>query len=386
MIALLGGSVRNLKTAALFVVLWPCVSSQMSAQEARPNAPVPGTPPVVAEFLQKVGPSPSAEVFYKQAQEMLWEVYPLDSSGRDSLVAYVRSAPDGPGLGFAGIALIPFHDPNTVQPLVKRVLDPKTSVPTRYCLLNAVPYILAVGDGMYWGEGKVDKETREIAEGLSQLAAEAAKSGLGHAHAVQLRQVFDAGEKEVGEDYGLALWHTSAYLLGTIDLKDAAVLDVFLDPRQGNAFANVMAALSFASNRDFLASLRSKKKTEVSPAMEKAAATAALEWWRAFVRDHPDGDWLSAARAGLHDAGYSLEKDLRSPATQRELLRALDAENDCTRYNAYRILNYIFKTNFDLEPVFFAGKYALSFLDPSGHEKENEHKLRTYWQQRLRGA
>ncbi len=39
---------------------------------------------------------------------------------------------------------------------------------------------------------------------------------------------------------------------------------------------------------------------------------------------------------------------------------------------------------FDLERVFLTGKYALSFLDPSGEEHQNQAKVRGYWQKRLK--
>ena len=64
----------------------------------------------------------------------------------------------------------------------------------------------------------------------------------------------------------------------------------------------------------------------------------------------------------------------------------MDAKNSITRYNAYRLLNHAYGTHFDLERVFLAGKYALSFLDPSGESEKNEQRLRVYWQKRLNGS
>ena len=73
-------------------------------------------PPVLARFSQKVPADVSAEVFYKQAQESLWDVYPEDESIKPSLLAYIRQAKDGPVLGYAALALISFHDPSTSPP------------------------------------------------------------------------------------------------------------------------------------------------------------------------------------------------------------------------------------------------------------------------------
>src|SRR5262249_50675529 len=160
-----------------------------------------------------------------------------------------------PGLGFAGLALIPFHDPSTVKPLIERALDRKISQATRWCFFNAAPYILAMGDVMYDGEGNLDRESTTFAKELIAEAESAAQGGLGRHHAKTLRKLYDENKAKRSQDpeFGLALWHQSAYLLGTLDLRDEAVLSLFLDPKHGDAFNNVMSALSFASNRDFLA-------------------------------------------------------------------------------------------------------------------------------------
>src|SRR5438445_6865029 len=50
----------------------------------------------------------SGDEFLERAREGLWEIYPLGSDAKASLLHYVATAPDGPGLGFAAVALIPF--------------------------------------------------------------------------------------------------------------------------------------------------------------------------------------------------------------------------------------------------------------------------------------
>jgi len=378
------------KVAFLLLLLLPPAVSAQQAGSAKSPAKVPKsvveTPAVVTAFVKAVGDEADGETFREHALEWLWQVYPNSSSLKDQLVAYVQKGPDGPGLGFAGLALIPFHDPATVRPMLERALDQKLHPMTRWCFLNAAPYILAMGD--VWSdaeEKKFDRESREFAKNLIPLAGKASREGLGRQHAAELRKMHDdvpQKEKDSDPDYGLALWHASAYLVGTLDLRDEVALRVFLDPSNHNVFANVMSALSFATNRNFLAPLQAKE--QVARPEELDAAAKARFWWQEYLRAHPDGDWLPAVLDGFREAGFSLEADLRSPQSTRELLRGLEAGSEITRYNAARLLNYTYGTHFDLERIFMAGKYALGPFDPSTEVKNNEAKLKSYWQQRLK--
>ena len=171
--------------------------------------------------------------------------------------------------------------------------------------------------------------------------------------------------------------------MGTLDLKDEAILSALLDPRQHNAFINLMCALSFAGNRDFLVDLRNKKPGEVTPQLEQAAKASALKWWQSYLTEHPTGDWVEAVVNGFRESGYKIASPPESPANTPELLRSLNAEGETTRYNAYRLLNHIYGTHFDLQRIFFADKYALSFLDPISEKEQNEERLKAYWQKRL---
>jgi hypothetical protein len=342
---------------------------------------------VVARFVEAVRKDPNGETMLKQAKESLWQVYPEADTLKDSLVNFVKQGADGPGLAFAGMALIPFHDPATVRPILERAMDKHTSEATRAYFLNAAPYVLSMGDVMYMQEGKIDKESREMADGLLKLSDQASQSGLGHAHALQLQELFNLpAAKQKDSDYGLAVWHESAYLLGTLELKDQALLAKPLTSGYSTVFLNVINALGFAANRDFIADLRVKHQNEVTPAMEQATAKRAIAWWQDYLKTHPDGNSNDAVMQGFHEAGYSIEADWRSPESQRALKRALDDANPILRYNAYRLLNQTYGTHFDLDIVFFAGKYALSFLDPSEDAKDNEKRLKQYWQERLKAA
>ncbi len=343
------------------------------------------TPAVVAEFVQLAGPNPSAEEFYSKAKEALWRVYPHDAALKTELVAFIQSGPEGPGLGFAAIALIPFHDPATVKPILDRAVDPKISPATRFALLNSAPYVLAMGDVWTDGEGQLDSEAREYAKELKEAAAEAAQQGLGRFHARSLRELYDISQREKieDEDFGLAYWHTSAYLVGTLDLRDFPVLEPLLNPKEGNVFANLMFALSFASNRNLLQRLQSLEQGQVTPQEEQAAAAAARNWWREYLQAHPDGDWLPAALTGFRAAGYSVEDDLKSSASSRELLRALESKDEITRFAAARLLNRAYGTQFNLDTIFHSGKYAFSFLDPMADAERNQERLRDYWRKRL---
>jgi hypothetical protein len=325
-------------TISLSVTLAVC--SPASDTKQNPDVKAPGAPVMVQHSLAAVGAHPSPEVFYKQAREQLWEVYTGDESSKEALLEFACKAPDGPGVGFAVLGLIPFHDPATVKPLLVRAMDPKTSQATRWTILNSTPYILSMGDVMYMEDGKLDSESKEMAAGIQ-----------------------------------------SAYLLGVLDARDENVVEVYLDAKEGVVFANVVSALAFASNRDFLGPLREKKGPEVTMADQNAVATKARDWWRDYSRQHRD--WSAAILSGFREAGYKIEDDLKSPQSQSELRRAMDSGSEVTRYNAYRLLNQIYGTRFDIERMFMAGKYALSFLDPSPTAKQEESRLKKYWVERL---
>src|SRR5260370_7106521 len=182
-------------------------------------------PGIVKGFVESVGNKPTGETVQKQASESLWEVYPEGDSLKDSLVKYVKEGKDGPGLAFAGLALIPFHDPATARPMIERAMDAHTSPATRWYFLNAAPYVFGMGDVIYMGEGKLDKESRELADGLLKFSDLVSQSGLGHAHALQLQELFNApASAKKDEDYVLAVWHKSAYLLRTLTLNTQPLL------------------------------------------------------------------------------------------------------------------------------------------------------------------
>jgi len=341
-------------------------------------------PPPIEHFIQKVGEEPTSETFYKQAPESLWDVYPNDDHLKASLLEFVKTGADGPELGFAALALIPFHDPATVRPMLQRAMDTHISPATRWCMLNAAPYVLGMGDVMYMGDGNIDKESKEVAKGLTELADQASQLGTGRAHAIDLRELLDAPDAvQKSEDYGLAIWHQSAYLVGTLDLKDEKVLSKALTSGGRAVFQNVIVALGFVVNRDFLTDLKKKQMDEVTPAMEQEVGRKVDEWWRKYLSMHADGQPDDAVMEGFTAAGYRLEPNLRSETSMRELLRALNDPHPEIRYNVYKIFNQLYGTHFDLDVAFFAGKYALSFMDPSGREKNNEVRLRQYWQNRL---
>jgi len=390
----------GLWTVLLLVLLAACAAGVWA--QSKPTEQVK-TPNIVLDFLESKQIS-NPETFFARAKDKLWSVYQHDEPLKGELLAYVQSAPDGPGLCFAGIALIPFHDPRTVKPMLDRVLDARTLPPTRWCLLNAAPYILAIGDGIYTGEGKLDREVRRIAGSYLKFAELASQLGLGRAHAAELRllaarEKTDRYFKSFLEEYPqlpnplsrfpknkrpyiLALWHFGAYLDGTLDLRDREALAQFLTP-ESYVLPNVMSALSRAANRDFERELRAADPSLITPEFLRREAGKALEWWGEYLRLNPSGDWLPAAVDGFREPGYDLEHDLQSEKSIRALLRAMDSESEILRYNAYRLLNRVFKTHFDLERILLADKYALSFLEPNKEKGQSEARLKRYWRARF---
>jgi hypothetical protein len=311
-------------------------------------------------------------------------VYPLGDDLKRDLVAYLCGGPDGPALAFAATALIPFCDPATVKPVLDRALDGRVTAATQWYLLSAGPYILGIGDVL--APGTTKEPPGQFASALLEFSDEARRDGLGHVHAVRLRKLYDEERANPGKnpDAGLAAWHLSAYLTGTLDLRDLPLLEVFVDPAVGRrVFANVVGALSLAANREFLADLRDKTDAQSQPAVEQAAAAAALRWWRGYLDTHPDGDDRAAVLEGFRASGYRLGNDLSAPETRQELLRAMDAKGEALRYNVYRLLNRSYDTHFDLERIFADGKYG-GFLVWVDQQNADEARLRQYWQRRLR--
>jgi hypothetical protein len=66
------------------------------------------------------------------------------------------------------------------------------------------------------------------------------------------------------------------------------------------------------------------------------------------------------------------------------LVRALDSDDQVQRYNALRLLNRANDTHFDpdIAVEYLAGKYALSFLDPSDDQAKNLVRMQAYWKSR----
>lgn len=352
------------------------------AQPPATVAPEQTTPAIVRRFLERTGPNPTGESFKREVKEALWEIYSAGSGEKEALVGYLESAPDGPGLAFAAVALVPFRDPATVSSILGRALEAGISPTTRWWLLSAAPYVLSMGDVMVLGDGSLDSDARELAAGVERIAKRAAQTSLGQTHAQDLSALQSIPQRERGPDFGTALWHQSAYLLGTLDLRNEPLLQQFLDPDHGPVFVNVMDSLSFATARDHLAPLRDLAAESVPPALEKQVGQDAARWWRQHLSAHPDGEWVPAVIAGLAAAGYSLNEPPSPDAIPEVLVSALESEDVFAGYGAARLLNHVCGTHFDIERIFVGAKYALSFLDPVGEEEQGQKRLAAWWKGR----
>ena len=377
------GAMRRRPGSLLLVTTWLAVQAGASLCQETRRAPS-DTPPAIAELLAALGSQPSGDEFEAKVRESLWSVYPQGVETKTSLVRYLRDAEEGPAVAFAAVALVPFHDPSSVDAIVERALADRTSPTTRWWLLNAAPYVLSIGDGMYFGDGTLDEEARAFAAGLKELAAEASRATLGRAHARRIQQLRDDPTAQGDPDLGLALWHLSAYLIGTLDLRDEPILRRWLNHEEGVVFVNVVDALSYATGKDFLKPLRELAGDSIAAGLEASTAAAISRWWREYASAHPDGEWLPAVIAHLREAGYEVSESPVSSAEMRELARALRDSSVHVRFASARVLNRVTGTHFDLERIFLGSKYALSFLDPADDGTKNQERLADYWERRLR--
>lgn len=209
------------------------------------------------------------------------------------------------------------------------------------------------------------------------MADSALATGVGHVYAWRLRRLYDAEHARVppNTDYCEAMQDVSAYVIGVLDLRDLDVLEPPVDSTGSCAIGSVLLALSYASNRDFMPP-RSSRDAVID------ALTRARQWWRGYAREHPDGDWRPAARAGLRERGYRIEDDARSSRSSQVLLQALNDTRRVTRFNVFRLLNDIYGTHADLDAIFGFGFYASSFYAPED-TAGNGARLRDYWRHRL---
>ncbi len=328
---------------------------------------------------------PSAQEYWEQAQESVWECYEPAAYDVDGLRSYVAAAPDNLGLAFAALCLISTHDPASASAMLDRAELDTLSPETRFYLLSSVPYVLRMGDVMYQGDGRLGPQTRDFIDRLRQTVDSAALVGTGTLHATRLRDLFDSrAEHAENPDFGLALWHLSAYLLGSLDLRDREILAPMLDIELVGqaAFSNVMEALSLAANRDFLAELRPASGNEVTLELEVAAGAAARAWWESH-----DPTGTDAVLEGFVGAGFDVSAPLVSVENADELLRAAaQSEQHVIQYNALATLNEIFGASFDLERIMLHGKYGMSFFMPVDPHEQMVERVVEYWRGQIGGA
>jgi hypothetical protein len=272
-------------------------------------------------------------------------------------------------LGMTAAALIPFHDPATVGPLLDRASRDSLAPFNKDAVTGAAAAVLSMGDA-----AQLELPT------LRGVADSARTTSVGHVYAWRLRRLYDAEHARVppNPDYCEAMLDVSLYVVGVLDLRDFEVLEPVMDSTGSCAIGNVLVALSYASNHEFIPAARSRDAV-------MNALAGARQWWHAYAREHPDGDWRPAARAGLRDRGYSLDDDARSNKSSRALLEALTDTSRVVRFNALRLLNDIYGTHADLDPVFGFGFYSPGVFYAPEDTAANGASLRAYWRRRLDG-
>jgi hypothetical protein len=381
---------RKILTVLIAVGLW----HGAALGQAVPNR-AGELPKLFDRLTQLAGEHPTQDDVYSKADELLWDVFPQGDSLKLELIDYVKHGDEGPRLCFAGLALIPFHDAATARPMLERALDRRTSPDIRDCFSRAA-YRLLHGPPVKWYGEHDDKEfdldSDEVLQQMLKDGDDATKSSIGHVQARVVQEYMESWSKH-GKDYDYGEWvggfmDQTFKLSGFLDLRDEPLLGPALTYPDHWIFNNMISNLDYAVNRDFMGKLTGKTIDDLTPKETEPASQAADAWWKRYLREHPDGDWRPAVVAGFRDAGYQIEKDYGSSRSRQELLRALDDKEPRIRYNAYRLLNEIYKTDFDLDLAFFSGNYNFRGGERprDNNTADNEARLKKYWQKRLGGG
>lgn len=343
------------------------------------------TPEVIRDALSSLPEQPTGEDFYRSLDQYLWEVYQADPDVEHRLERYLVEKERGPGIALSAIGLIPFRKPEHALLMADRALEEEITNFTRWYLINAAPYVLSMGDVWHRDGGVLDAKSRAFIERLQEMARKASELDVGTFHAQTLLELYDQERYPPGEsgELGLARWHVSAYLIGTLDLQDYPLLEPIIDPAQGPVWMNLVEAVGYQANRDFVAHLRDKKRSEISREQEQQAAKEIKTWWKTYLKSHPDGDWRPAVASGFRKAGYSIRFEDDSQVNMDELVRALRSDNDIHVYNAARVLNDIHETRFDVERIFLGRKYAAGPFDPFRKMEKLQGDLVRYWESRV---
>jgi hypothetical protein len=319
-------------------------------------------PPVVIHFdsalTEAMGQPPklTVDLYRRTVLGTLHSFVPEGDSLKPRLLSALSTlSGQSAELGMTAAALIPFHDPATVGPLLDRASRDNLSPFIKDAVTGAAAAVLSMGDAA----------NGELAT-LRGVADSARATSVGHVYAWRLRRLYDAEHARVppNPDYCEAMLDESLYIIGVLDLRDLKVLEPVMDSTGSCAIGNVLVALSYTSNHDFIPAARSRDAV-------MSAISRARQWWHAYIREHPDGDWRPAARAGFRDPG------------SRALLNALNDTSRVTRFNALRLLNDIYGTHADLDPVFGFGFYSPGVFYAPEDTAANGASLRAYWRRRL---
>ena len=343
------------------------------------------TPDVIKKLLMSLPKKATGKDFYKALDYNRWNVYQASPTVKKELREYLKHGKSEAGVAFSAVALITFHDASNAIDILDKALDKSISNFTRWYLLNAAPYILSMGDVWYKGKGHLDNTALKFIKSVKEVSEKSIKQGIGSVHARGLLELYNT-KKYPKNDYAelrLAQWHQSAYLVGTIDLKDYHLLEALIDYKQGSVYRNIVSSLNFETNRDFFAELRGKKKSEISAKIEIKTENKIKRWWENYKKKYPDGDWKPAVLSGFKEAGYDISLNKNSLKNSKELLRVLDSNQQIYIYNACRLLNHLYSKQFDVERIFLGKKYAFGPFDPSSNMKDLQKQIILYWKNKL---
>jgi hypothetical protein len=372
-------------------ILWYALTCGQSCVVTTPSAAQSPQPRIIVKFdsvlsrLLTDNHVLQPESYQYAISSTLQSWYPRGDNEKRELLAYIAAARSDAGeLGMAAEALVPFHDPATVSAMLARARNDSLPPFVGSYIIRAAAAVLSMGDVRDSFRNVHDPIALARMTMLENFADQAMASSIGHVYAQRLRQVFDASQtaRSSSSDDCEATNIAAGYLIGTLDLHDVFLLQPIFEAAPDCATVPLLLALSYVSDIDLISAADTVGTLIDRRTTAEHAASAAISWWHAYLRVNPNGDWRPAARAALDARGYKV-RGASSSVLGHELMRALDDSSPFVRYKALRLLNDMFSTHLDLDPICETARHSMGLSGLPAGTDAYEAQLRAYWKRRV---